>query len=131
MFYQLITNDLLIWFLCYYYCQLFINHLPISLILFTTLPILLLQWLIILICCKNVSLIITNLTQSFTLQVYQWLPINCQYIITNHSIGNFLPSGSRCFINHQFTNTGTVLHNKLVNSQLTPIFGLYPPIFIM
>ena len=25
-------------------------------------------------------------------------------IITNHSIGNFLPIDSQCFTNHQFTN---------------------------
>ena len=35
----------------------------------------------------------------------QWLPINCQYSITNHSIGNFLPIGSQCFTNHQFTSS--------------------------
>ena len=35
----------------------------------------------------------------------QWLPINCQYSIINHSIGNFLPIGSQCFTNHQFTSS--------------------------
>ena len=35
----------------------------------------------------------------------QWLPINCQYSITNHSIGNFLPIDSQCFTNHQFTSS--------------------------
>ena len=36
--------------------------------------------------------------------LYQFLPINCQYIFTNHSNGNFLPIGSKRFTNHQFTN---------------------------
>ena len=35
----------------------------------------------------------------------QWLPINCQYSITSHSIGNFLPISSQCFTNHQFTSS--------------------------
>ena len=55
---------------------------------FITFPILLIWQLIILICCTNVLPIITNLTQCFTWPVYHWLPIICQFIITNYSIGN-------------------------------------------
>ena len=70
-----------------YNCQLFTNHL-------------------------SISFYITNLMKYFTQPVYQWLPINCQYIITNHSIGNFLSIGSQHFTNHKFTN-GT---GKFTNS---------------
>ena len=45
-----------------------------------------------------------TLKPCFTYPVYQLIPIICQYIITNHNIGNFLPIGSQCFTNHQFTN---------------------------
>ena len=79
---------------------------------FITFPILLIWQLIILICCTNVLPIITNLTQCFTYPVYQWLSIICQFMITNHSIGKFLPIGSQCFTNHQFTS-GT---GKFTNS---------------
>ena len=58
-----------------------------------------------LICCTNVLPILTNLTQCFTKPVYQLLPINCEFIITNHSIGYFLHNGSQCFTNHQFTSS--------------------------
>ena len=58
---------------------IFHQSLPVSLIF-------LLQWSYC--CCRK-----------------QWLPINCQYSITNHSIGNFLPIGSQCFTNHQFTSS--------------------------
>ena len=94
--YQLITNDLLMQFLC--------------IIIAYCLPII--CQLIIIICCTNVLPVIANLTQCFTYPIYQWLSIICQFIITNHSIGNFLPIGSQCFTNHQFTN-GT---GKFTNS---------------
>ena len=34
-------------------------------------------------------------------------------MITNHSIGNFLPTGSQCFTNHQFTSGIWKLTNGL------------------
>ena len=55
---------------------------------------LLLWWLINLIDSANVLPIITNLI------LYFILPTNCQYIIINHSIGNFLPNGTQCFTKH-------------------------------
>ena len=79
---------------------------------FITFPILLIWQLIILICCTNVLPIITNLTQCFTYPVHEWLSIICQFITTNHSIDKFLPIGSQCFTNYQFTNdTGKFTNN--------------------
>ena len=119
----MITNDLLMQFLCIIISNLlpvicqsasFIYYIAhIVAIAFITLPIL--------ICCTNVLPIITNLTQSLTYSVYQWLLIICQYIITNHSIGKFLHIGSQYFTNHQFANdTG-----KFTNSYQWFTIGSY------
>ena len=88
-------------FLCYYY-QLCTNHLPIS--LFLLIGHIVAVATNYLIYCSNALPIITNLIQCFTYLVYQWLPINYQYSIISHNTGNFLPIGSQCFTNHQFTN---------------------------
>ena len=45
---------------------------------------------------SDLVLYITNLSM-----ITNKLPI---HYITNHNIGNFLPTGSQCFTNHQFTN---------------------------
>ena len=128
---QLFTNNLpiLISSLLLIICQSFTNLLPMDYQLFTNVIFLLLSLLIVYQSFANqphlfyyignivaVATNYSNLIHQCFINHYQSDPmfyitslpiireINCQYIITNHSIGNFLPIGSQCFTNYQFTN---------------------------
>ena len=129
--YPLFTNNLpiLISSLLLIICQSFTNLLPMDYQLFTNAIFLLLSLPIVYQSFANQPHLFyyigdivaettnySNLMHQCFINHYQSermfyissLPItrkiNCQYIITNHSIGNFILIGSQCFTNYQFTN---------------------------
>ena len=107
----MITNDLLIQFLCI----IIANFLPIicqSALSFYYIPH------IVAIATNYSNLLyqcFTNHYQSDPVLYISSLPMiinNLLIIITNHTIDKFLSIGSQCFTNHQFTNDTGIFTNS-------------------